>query len=64
MPDQSRKAENATCNNRVTILVDTEEPSRGVIIYGTAKPETDFGLERTVISLYERYMLKDKAHEQ
>jgi nitroimidazol reductase NimA-like FMN-containing flavoprotein (pyridoxamine 5'-phosphate oxidase superfamily) len=63
-PDQSRKAENVKRNNKVTILVDTEEPPRGVIIYGTAKSETNFELERTVISLCEKYMSKDKAREQ
>ena len=33
-PDESRKARNVKQNNSVTILVDTEEPSRGIMIYG------------------------------
>ena len=63
-PNQSRKSGNVKRNNEVTILVDTEEPSRGIIIYGTAKPETNFELKTTVISLCEKYMSKDKAREQ
>jgi nitroimidazol reductase NimA-like FMN-containing flavoprotein (pyridoxamine 5'-phosphate oxidase superfamily) len=63
-PNQSRKSGNVKRNNSVTILVDTEEPPRGVIIYGTAKPETAFELEQTVISICEKYMPKDKAREQ
>ena len=63
-PDQSRKAKNVQRNNSVTILVDTEEPPRGIITYGTAQPETGFYLEPTVISMCEKYMSKDKAREQ
>jgi hypothetical protein len=63
-PDQSRKAENVKRNTSVTILIDTEEPPRGVIIYGTAHLETGFDLEPTVISLCEKYMSKDKARKQ
>jgi general stress protein 26 len=63
-PDQSRKAKNVKRNNSVTILIDTEEPPRGVVIYGIATPETNFKLEPTVISLCEKYMSKEQAHEQ
>jgi nitroimidazol reductase NimA-like FMN-containing flavoprotein (pyridoxamine 5'-phosphate oxidase superfamily) len=63
-PDESRKARNIKQNDSATILVDIEEPPRGVMIYGTAQPETNFELEPTVISLCEKYMSKDKAQEQ
>jgi hypothetical protein len=51
-------------NNNVTLLIDTEEPPRGVLIYGTAKPETEFELEPTAISICEKYMSKEKAQTQ
>ena len=63
-PDESRKARNIKQNDSVTILFDIEEPPRGVMIYATAQPETNFELEPTVISLCEKYMSKDKAQEQ
>jgi hypothetical protein len=63
-PDQSRKARNVKRNQNITILIDTEEPPRGVLIYGRAKPETEFELKSTAISICEKYMSKEKAKNQ
>jgi general stress protein 26 len=60
-PDDSHKASNVKGNSNVTLLIDTEEPPRGVLIYGIAKPETDFTLESTAIVICEKYMSKDEV---
>jgi len=37
----SRKNKNIERNNDVTVLVDTPDPARGVLIYGTARTDYD-----------------------
>jgi len=63
-PDHSRKARNVKRNKNVTILVDVEKPPRGVLIYGKAELDNEFELERTAISICEKYMSKEKAKDQ
>jgi general stress protein 26 len=63
-PDHSRKARNVKRNKSVTILIDVEQPFKGVLIYGIAKLENKFDLESTAISICEKYMSKEKAKEQ
>ena len=63
-PERSCKARNVKRNKNVTILIDMETPTRGVLIYGTAEARTldnEFELEPTAISMCEKYMAKEKA---
>lgn len=60
IPDRSRKAKNLERNNKVTILIDTEEPFRGVMIYGEAELDYNDVLP-TIILICEKYLPKDKA---
>jgi len=63
-PDHSCKARNVKRNKNVTILIDVEEPTRGVLIYGTAEAralDNEFELEPTAISMCEKYMSKEEA---
>ena len=58
-PDRSRKARNVKRNKNVTILIDTEAPTRGVLIYGKAKLDDEY--MSTAISTLEKYMPKEET---
>jgi len=63
-PAHSCKARNVKHNKNVSILIDTEEPTKGVLIYGTAEERTldnESELEPAAISMCEKYMTKEKA---
>jgi len=60
-PDHSRKARNVKRSKNVTILIDVERPTRGVLIYGTAELDNEFELRPTAISICEKYMSKEEA---
>lgn len=63
-PEHSCKARNAKRNKNVTILIDMEEPTRGVLIYGTAEAralDNEFELEPAAVSMGEKYVSKDEA---
>lgn len=63
-PEASRKARNIRRNSSVTILVDetgsSDNPTKGVIIYGDAKiiGEAD---QKWGVSLFEKYFSKEEA---
>ncbi len=59
-PDGGRKARNVKRNNKVTILIDTEKPVRGIMIYGTAEFDYNDVLP-TAISISEKYLPKEQA---
>ncbi len=61
-PSRSRKARNVKRNKNVTILVDTVEPIRGVMIYGTAELD-DSDVLATAISINDKYMPREGAKE-
>ena len=58
-PDRSRKARNVKRNKNVTILIDVEAPTRGVLIYGTAELDDEY--MPAAISALEKYMPKEEA---
>jgi len=62
-PDHSRKARNVKRNRNVTILIDIEQPAKGVLLYGTAELESNFDLESITIAIGQRYMSKEEAKE-
>ena len=59
----SRKARNVGRDNRVTVLIDIQEPPyKGVLIYGTAELEEENAIaERT--SIFERHFPHDRAEK-
>jgi nitroimidazol reductase NimA-like FMN-containing flavoprotein (pyridoxamine 5'-phosphate oxidase superfamily) len=63
---KSRKNRNIERNNDVTVLVDTADPLRGVLIYGTAEIDHDNIYEQALIinetSPAFRGMPKEKLH--
>jgi general stress protein 26 len=63
-PGHSRKAGNVRRNRNVSILIDLEKPTRGVLIYGKAELDDRFDLESTAVSIAEKYMSKETAKEQ
>jgi len=63
-PAHSCKARNVKHNKNVSILIDVEEPTRGVLIYGTAEARTlenEFELEPAAVSMSEKYVSKEEA---
>jgi len=63
-PAHSCKARNVKHNKNVSILIDTETPTRGVLIYGTAEARTldnEFELEPAAVSMSEKYVSKEEA---
>ena len=63
-PDRSCKARNVKRNKNVTILIDMEKPTRGVLIYGTAEARTldnELELEPAAVSMSEKYVSKEEA---
>ncbi|MHA2359412.1 MAG: pyridoxamine 5'-phosphate oxidase family protein, partial [Candidatus Thorarchaeota archaeon] len=50
-PDHSRKARNVKRNRSVSILIDIEQPPKGVLLYGTAELESNFDLESIAIAI-------------
>lgn len=63
-PEDSRKVRNVKQNKSVSILIDVEEPPRGVLIYGKAELDNEFDLKPTAIWMCEKYMSKEKAKNQ
>ena len=63
-PDHSRKARNVKRKKDVSIIIDVEKPTRGVLIYGKAELDNEFDLKSTAIWLCEKYMSKEKAKNQ
>jgi hypothetical protein len=61
---KSRKNKNIERNNDVTVLVDTENPLRGVLIYGTAKIDYDNIYEQTLTILETSPIMRDKPREK
>jgi hypothetical protein len=59
-PALTRKVRNISNNKKVTVFVDDSETGRGVLIYGAAELEYNFDFQE-LISLYEKYLPKDKA---
>jgi len=66
-PAHSCKARNVKRNKNVTILIDTETPTRGVLIYGTAEAQAldnELELESAVIAMCEKYVSKEEARRR
>jgi general stress protein 26 len=63
-PAASRKAKNVKRNEKVSILIDTEQPPRGVLIYGKAElryPRTRDEYLAEATRVYEKYMPRERA---
>lgn len=60
---KSRKSKNIERNNDVTVLVDTENPLRGILIYGTAQIDYNNIYEQTLTILEASAILRDKPRE-
>ena len=63
-PAHSCKARNVKHNKNVSILIDVEEPTRGVLIYGIAEEcalDNEFELEPAAVSMCEKYVSKEEA---
>jgi len=63
-PAHSCKARNVRRNKNVTVLVDMEEPTRGVLIYGRAEAralDNELELEPAAVSMCEKYVSKEEA---
>jgi len=63
-PAHSCKARNVKRNKNVSIVIDTGEPTRGVLIYGTAEAralDNEFELEPAAVSMGEKYVSKEEA---
>jgi len=63
-PAGSCKARNVKHNKNVSILIDVEEPTRGVLIYGIAEAralDNEFELEPTAVSMCEKYVSREEA---
>jgi len=63
-PAASRKAKNVKRNGNVSVLIDTDQPPRGVLVYGKAelrypRSRDDYLAEAT--KLYEKYMPRERA---
>jgi nitroimidazol reductase NimA-like FMN-containing flavoprotein (pyridoxamine 5'-phosphate oxidase superfamily) len=63
-PGHSRKAGNVRRDKNVSILIDLEKPTKGVLIYGRAELDDQFDLETTAVSIAEKYMSRETAKEQ
>ena len=63
-PGHSRKAGNVRRNKNVSILIDLEKPTRGVLIYSRAELDDKFDLESTAVSIAEKYMSKEEAKDK
>ena len=63
-PAHSCKARNVKHNKNVSILIDMEAPTRGVLIYGIAEEralDNEFELEPAAVSMCEKYVSKEEA---
>lgn len=64
-PAASRKAKNVKRNEKVSILIDTEQPpQKGVLIYGKAElrhPRTRDEYLAEATTVYEKYMPRERA---
>jgi hypothetical protein len=60
---KSRKNRNIERNSDVTLLVDTLEPLRGILIYGTAEIDRDNVYEQSVsvMEIFFKNMPKEKV---
>jgi len=63
-PEDSHKVRNVKQNKNVSILIDAEKPTRGVLIYGKAEIDNEFDLKPMAIWMCEKYMSKEKAENQ
>ncbi|MFX0063408.1 MAG: pyridoxamine 5'-phosphate oxidase family protein [Candidatus Hermodarchaeota archaeon] len=62
-PEKSRKIRNIIRNNNLTLLIDVEgPPTRGVIVYGTAKVDLA-EWDSEALSLLEKYLPKEDARK-
>lgn len=55
---KTRKNRNIRRNNQVTVLIDTKDPIRGLLIYGTA--EIGHEVLPMVMKIFESYVLSEK----
>ena len=63
-PAHSCKARNVKHNKNVSILIDVEEPTRGILIYGIAEEralDNELELEPAAVSMCEKYVSKEEA---
>jgi nitroimidazol reductase NimA-like FMN-containing flavoprotein (pyridoxamine 5'-phosphate oxidase superfamily) len=60
----SRKNKNIERNNQVTVLVDTPDPLRGVLIYGTAEIDYNNICEQTLKIIETSPIIRDKSREE
>ncbi len=59
----SRKARNIDGNNRVTVLIDDQEPPyKGVMIYGTTVLDNEQAVNKRV-TIFSRYMSPERAEK-
>lgn len=61
---KSRKTRNIERNNDVTVLVDTQNPLRGILIYGKAEIDYNNVFEQTLTILESSPTLHDKPREK
>jgi general stress protein 26 len=59
----SRKARNIERNNNVTVLIDTQQPIRGILIYGKAELDYD-NIYRKAVSVFETWGLPKEKVER
>jgi hypothetical protein len=61
---KSRKTRNIQRNNDVTVLIDTENPLRGVLVYGTAQVDYNNICEQTLKIMENNPALIGKPREK
>jgi len=60
----SQKNKNIERNNQVSVLVDTPDPLRGVLIYGTAEIDYEHVYELTLKILETSPIIRDRPREE
>jgi hypothetical protein len=60
----SRKNKNIERNNDVTVLIDTENPLRGILIHGTAQIDYNNIFEQTLTILETSPLIRNKPRDQ
>ena len=60
----SQKNKNIERNNQVTVLVDTPEPLRGVLIYGTAEIDYEHIYEQTLKILETSPIIRERPRDE
>jgi nitroimidazol reductase NimA-like FMN-containing flavoprotein (pyridoxamine 5'-phosphate oxidase superfamily) len=62
---ESRKTRNLKRNNDITVLVDTENPLRGILIYGKAEIDNDYAkVYEQATSIIERWGIGNMPKEK